>query len=143
MKTLVAGASGVVGSALIPVLESDGAEITRLARSSPKANEIEWHPNRGQIDAARLEGFDAVINLSGENIAEGRWTDEKKRKIRDSRVNGTNLLSEALVKLAQPPRVFLSPSPTGFYAARENEIVDETSDSGNGFLATVCREWEG
>src|SRR5439155_2893589 len=142
MKILVAGASGLVGSALIPSLESDGAEINRLVRSSPKANEIEWHPNQGQIDAARLEGFDAIINLAGENIAEGRWTDEKKRKIRDSRVNGTHLLAEAIAKLAQKPRVFLCASATGFYGDRGDEVLDEHSESGGGFLAGVCREWE-
>src|SRR6267143_1199458 len=143
MKILVAGASGLVGSALIPALEADGTEITRLVRSSPKANEIEWHPNHEQIDAARLEGFDAIINLAGENIAEGRWTDEKKRKIRDSRLNGTHLLSEATAKLATKPRVFLCASATGFYGDRDDEMLDETSGSGRGFLATVCREWEG
>ena len=143
MKILVAGASGLVGSALIPALESDGAEINRLVRSSPKANEIEWHPNHGGIDATRLEGFDAIINLAGENIAEGRWTDEKKRKIRDSRVDGTHLLSEAIAKLATKPRVFLCASATGFYGDRDDEILDETSDSGGGFLANVCRDWEG
>ena len=143
MKILVAGASGLVGSALIPVLESEGTEITGLVRSSPKANEIEWHPNHGGIDATRLEGFDAIINLAGENIAEGRWTDEKKRKIRDSRVDGTHLLSEAIAKLATKPRVFLCASATGFYGDRDDEILDETSDSGGGFLANVCRDWEG
>ena len=143
MKILVAGASGLVGSALIPSLESDGAEINRLVRSSPKANEIEWHPNHGGIDATRLEGFDAIINLAGENIAEGRWTDEKKRKIRDSRVDGTHLLSEAIAKLATKPRTFLCASATGFYGDRDDEILDETSDSGGGFLANVCRDWEG
>ncbi len=142
MKILVAGASGLVGSALIPALESDASEITRLVRSSPKANEIEWHPNRGQIDAARLAGFDAIINLAGESIAEGRWTDEKKRKIHDSRVNGTKLLSEAIAKLASKPRVFLCASATGFYGDRDDEILDETSESSSGFLADVCREWE-
>jgi len=142
MKILVAGASGLVGSALIPALESEGAEITHLARSSPRANEIEWHPNRGQIDAARLEGFDAIINLAGENIAEGRWTDEKKRKIHDSRVNGTHLLAEAIAKLTQRPRAFLCASATGFYGDRGDEILDETSESGGGFLGDVCREWE-
>ena len=142
MKILVAGASGLVGSALIPALESDGGEINRLVRSSPKGNEIEWHPNHGQIDTTRLEGFDAIINLAGENIAEGRWTDEKKRKIHDSRVNGTHLLAEAIAKLTQRPRAFLCASATGFYGDRDDEMLDETSDSGDGFLADVCREWE-
>ena len=142
MKILVAGASGLVGSALIPSLTADGHEATCLVRSSPKADEIEWHPNRGLIDAARLEGFEAIINLAGESIAEGRWTDEKKRKIRDSRVNGTHLLSEAIAKLATKPHVFLCASATGFYGDRDNEILDETSESGGGFLGTVCREWE-
>src|SRR6267378_2464584 len=142
MKILVAGATGLVGSALIPALEADGTEITRLVRSSPKANDIEWHPNHEQIDAARLECFDAIINLAGESIAEGRWTDEKKRKIHDSRVNGTHLLSEAIAKLAQRPRVFLCASATGFYGDRDDDILDETSESGGGFLADVCREWE-
>src|SRR5712691_5752183 len=142
MKILVAGASGLVGSALIPALESDGGEINRLVRSSPKGNEIEWHPNHGQIDAAHLEGFDAIINLAGENIAEGRWTDEQKRKIHDSRVNGTHLLSEAIAKLKQKPKVFLCASATGIYGDRGDETLDEQSDSGGGFLAGVCREWE-
>ena len=142
MKILVAGASGLVGSALIPSLTADGHEATCLVRSSPKADEIEWHPNRGLIDAARLEGFEAIINLAGESIAEGRWTDEKKRKIRDSRVNGTHLLSETIAKLATKPHVFLCASATGFYGDRDNEILDETSESGGGFLGTVCREWE-
>src|ERR1700741_2564093 len=102
MKILIAGASGLVGSALIPVLEAEGAEVTRLVRSSPNPGEIEWHPNSEFVDAIQLEGFDAAINLAGENIAEGRWTDEQKRKIRDSRVKGTRLLSEAFTKLGQP-----------------------------------------
>src|SRR5213594_2004016 len=142
MKILVAGASGLVGSALIPALESDSAEINRLVRSSPKANEIEWHPNQGGIDATRLEGFDAIINLAGENVAEGRWTDEKKRKIRDSRVNGTHLLSEAMAKTLEKPQVFLCASATGIYGDRDDEILAEQSESGGGFLAGVCREWE-
>ena len=142
MKILIAGASGLVGAALIPSLTIDGHEATHLVRSSPKANEIEWHPNHGQIDAGRLEDFDAIINLAGENIAEGRWTDEKKRKILASRVDGTHLLSEAIAKLATKPRAFLCASATGFYGDRDDEILDETSDSGGGFLASVCREWE-
>jgi uncharacterized protein (TIGR01777 family) len=123
-------------------LEAEGAEVTRLVRSSAGAGEIEWHPNNDQIDAKSLEGFDAVINLAGENIAAGRWTDDLKRKIHDSRVNGTHLLSEAIAKLAQPPKVFLCASATGFYGDRSDETLDEQSDSGGGFLAGVCREWE-
>ena len=141
-KVLIAGASGLVGSALIPVLEAEGAVVTRLVRSSPKVGEIEWHPNQDQIDAAKLEGFDGLINLAGENIAGGRWTDERKRKIRDSRVNGTHLLSEAIAKLSPRPQVFICASATGIYGDRGDEILDEQSESGGGFLAGVCREWE-
>jgi uncharacterized protein (TIGR01777 family) len=142
MKVLIAGASGLVGSALIPALETDGAEVTRLVRTSAGAGEIEWHPNNDQIDATTLEGFDAVINFAGENIAGGRWTDELKRKIHDSRVNGTHLLSEAIARLKHPPKVFLCASATGIYGERGEVILDEQSDSGGGFLAGVCREWE-
>jgi uncharacterized protein len=142
MKLLIAGASGLVGSALIPALEAEGAEVTRLVRTSAGAGEIEWHPNNDQIDATTLEGFDAVINFAGENIAGGRWTDEQKRKIHDSRVNGTHLLSEAIARLKQPPKVFLCASATGIYGDRGDEVLDEQSDSGGGFLAGVCREWE-
>jgi uncharacterized protein (TIGR01777 family) len=142
MKVLIAGASGLVGSALIPALEAEGAEVTRLVRSSAGAREIEWHPNNDQIDATQLEGFDAVINLAGENIAAGRWTDDQKRKIHDSRVNGTHLLSEAIARLKQRPAVFLCASATGIYGDRGDETLDEQSESGGGFLAGVCREWE-
>lgn len=132
----------MLGSALIPALETDGAEITRLVRNTPRANEVEWHPNQDEIDPAKLNGYDAVINLAGENVAEGRWTDEKKRRIRDSRVHGTHLLSEAIAKAPNKPQVFLCASATGIYGDRENEIIDERSESGGGFLAGVCREWE-
>lgn len=142
MKILIAGASGLIGSALIPSLKADGAEVTRLVRSTPKPGEVEWHPNQDAMDPARLEGFDAVINLAGENVAAGRWTEDQKRKIHDSRVNGTHLLSEAMAKLAIRPRVFLCASATGFYGDRDDEVLDEHSDSGGGFLAGVCREWE-
>ena len=142
MKVLIAGASGLIGSALVTVLEADGAEVTRLVRSTPKPGEIEWHPNQDEMDPAQLEGFDAVINLAGENVAGGRWTEEQKKKIHDSRVNGTHLLSEAMAKLSKKPRVFLCASATGFYGDRDDEVLDEHSDSGGGFLAGVCREWE-
>jgi len=142
MRVLIAGASGLVGSALIPALEGEGAEVTRMVRSPAKAGEVEWHPDNDQIDATQLEGFDAVINLAGENIAAGRWTDDQKRKIRHSRINGTHLLSEAIAGLKQRPAVFLCASATGIYGDRGDETLDEQSESGSGFLAGVCREWE-
>jgi uncharacterized protein (TIGR01777 family) len=89
-----------------------------------------------------LQGFDVIINLAGENIAAGRWSDEQKRKIRDSRVNGTHLLSEAIAQMSRKPRVFVCASATGIYGDRGDEILNEQSDSGGGFLAGVCREWE-
>lgn len=142
MRVLIAGASGLVGSALVPALESEGAAVTRLVRTPARTGEIEWHPNNDQLDPSQLEGFDAVIHLGGENIAAGRWTDDQKRKIRDSRVNGTHLLSEALAKLTKRPKVFVCASATGIYGDRGDEILDDQSESGGGFLAGVCREWE-
>jgi len=142
MKIAIAGGSGLVGSALIPILQSDGNQITRLVRASPKPGEIEWHPNQDKVSAPSLEGFEAFINLAGENIAGGRWTDDQKRKIRDSRMNGTHLLSEAIAQMKSKPRVFICASATGIYGDRDDETLDEQSESGGGFLAGVCREWE-
>lgn len=142
MKVAIAGASGLVGSALIPVLKKLGGQITRLVRSDPKAGDIEWHPNQDEVSSRSLEGFDVIINLAGENLAAGRWTDDLKRRIRDSRVHGTHLLSEAIARLPQKPRVFACASATGIYGDRDDEPLDEQSESGGGFLAGVCREWE-
>ena len=142
MKILIAGASGLVGTALVSKLKTDGAEVTPLVRSAAKPGEIEWHPDRGSINAPALEGFDAVINLAGDGIANGRWTEEKKRRIVDSRVNGTRLLSETMAGLSREPSAFINASAVGFYGSRGNELVDEESGPGEGFLANVCRQWE-
>ena len=142
MKILISGATGLIGSALVPELIAEGDTVTRLVRSSPRVGEVEWHPNRDSIEPSSLEGFDAIINLAGENIAGARWTEEQKRKIHDSRVNGTHLLSEAIAKLKHKVKVFLCASATGFYGDRDDELLDEQSESGGGFLAGVCREWE-
>src|SRR6185295_5857820 len=142
MKILVSGSHGLVGKALINALTSDGHEIVRLVRNKPNTAEIEWHPNQDKLDAASLEGLDAVVQLAGESIASGRWSDEKKRAIRDSRVKGTALLSDALAQLSRPPAVFVSASAIGYYGNRGNELLTETSAPGNDFLASVCLEWE-
>ena len=144
MKVLIAGSSGLVGTAVTSSLGKKGSAVSRLVRTTadPAKQEVEWHPNRGELDPSAIEGFDAVINLGGESIAEGRWTEEKKKRIRESRIQGTRLLSETMAKLSARPKVFLCASATGVYGDRGNEIVDELSPAGKGFLAEVCREWE-
>ena len=143
MKILMSGSHGLVGKALINSLASDGHEIVRLVRNKPSgAGEIEWQPDEGKLDAASLEGLDAVVHLAGESIASGRWSDEKKRSIRDSRVKGTTLLSEALAGLSRPPSVFLSASAIGYYGNRGDELLTESAAPGDDFLANVCVEWE-
>ena len=144
MKILISGSHGLVGKALVRSLVEDGHEVVRLIRRGHTIGElqIEWHPNQGRIDAQQLEGFAAVVHLAGESIASGRWTGEKKRSIRDSRVKGTTLLSEAIAELSRPPAVFISASAIGYYGNRGDEELTETSPPGNDFLASVCVEWE-
>ncbi|HEX8844850.1 MAG TPA: TIGR01777 family oxidoreductase [Pyrinomonadaceae bacterium] len=144
MKIVITGATGLVGSALLPSLRAKGHQVIRLVRSTPKdgATEIFWDPEKGSLDPGEVEGIDAVVHLAGESIAEGRWTDEKKRRIRESRVKGTKLLSETLAKLKRKPEVLVSASAVGFYGSRGDEILNEQSTSGSDFLAEVCREWE-
>lgn len=144
MKILISGASGWVAKHLIPTLEAKGHEIHSLVRKDPKnSNEIQWNAEEGftESEQAKLEGFDAVIHLAGENVA-GSWTKEKKRRIRDSRVVGTRILVEALSKTGNPPKHFLAASAIGYYGNRGDEILTETSPPGEGFLAEVCTAWE-
>lgn len=144
MKVLISGSHGLVGKALISSLVEDGHEVVRLVRGGHTLGqlEIEWHPNQGRIDAQRLEGFDVVFHLAGESIASGRWTDQKKRTIRDSRSKGTSLLSETIAQLSRPPAVFISASAIGYYGNRGDEELTEESAPGKDFLASVCVEWE-
>lgn len=144
MKILISGSHGLVGKALIKSLTTDGHEVVRLVRRqrSAGAAEIEWRPNEGRIDAQQLEGHDVVVHLAGESIAEDRWTADKKRSIRESRVKGTSLLSNALANLSQPPTLFLSASAIGYYGDRGDELLTEKSAPGKGFLSEVCIEWE-
>jgi hypothetical protein len=143
MKILISGASGLVGTALIKSLEPEGHEIFRLVRHAPNSQaEVEWSPDRYSIALARIEGFDAVVNLAGDSIAEGRWTEEKKRRIRESRVKGTKLLGDALANLTKRPKTFICASAIGYYGNRGDELLTETSAPGDDFLAEVCVEWE-
>ena len=148
MKIIVTGSTGLVGSALIRSLLADGHEVTRLVRGeaqgfrAPGTAAVHWNPERGEIDAGALEGHDGAVHLAGEPIAEGRWDEEKKRRILESRVKGTRLLAETLAGLNAKPKVLVSASATGFYGDRGEEVLREESASGEDFLSEVCREWE-
>jgi uncharacterized protein len=140
-RILVSGASGPIGAALLPSLKAQGSAVTRLVRSSATSNDqILWDPSR-PLSPDSVSGFDAVIHLAGESIV-GRWTDAKKRRILDSRAQGTGHLAEAVAKASQPPRVFISASAVGFYGNRGDEVLREDSPSGTGFAAEICRQWE-
>jgi uncharacterized protein (TIGR01777 family) len=140
-RLLISGASGLIGSALVPFLESHGYEVTRLVRHTPQtANERQWDPMHA-VPPNSVSDFDAVIHLSGESVA-GRWTAAKTRRIRESRVVSTCNLSQALASAEKKPAVFLCASAIGYYGNRGEEILTEESPSGTGFLAEVSREWE-
>ena len=142
MKVLVSGSHGLIGSALVERLEEAGHAVGRLVRSESKnATDVLWTPEPGALDESRLEGFHAVVHLAGESVV-GRWTGAKKKRIAESRVKGTRLLTEAFAKLSSPPRIFLSASAIGFYGDRGDELLIEGSTPGLGFLSQVCRDWE-
>lgn len=140
-RILVSGASGPIGATLLHALTQDGYEVTRLVRDAASGErQISWDPAK-PIPPASVSGFDSVVHLAGESIV-GRWTDEKKRRIRDSRLLGTRHLAEALARSSQHPRVLVTASAIGYYGDRGEEVLREDSSSGEGFLAGVCREWE-
>ena len=144
MNILVTGSSGLIGSALVSLLTTSGHSVVRLVRSPRLSKEriVTWNPSSGVINTAELEGLDAVVHLAGEGIASGRWRPEKKARIRESRVRGTRLLCESIVRLVSPPKVLICASAIGYYGNRSDEVLTEESCSGSGFLAEVCREWE-
>ncbi len=144
MRVLVSGSSGLVGQAVVKAYEEGGHDVARLVRRRIVAGDsaIYWEPDAGKLDESALADVDVVIHLGGDSIAEGRWNDEKKARIRDSRVKSTKLLAETAAKLERPPRTFACASAIGFYGDRGNLTLDESSEGGSGFLADVCRDWE-
>ena len=143
MNVLLTGSSGLIGSALAPALSGDGHRVRRLRRAaSTAAGATSWNPADGAFAAGALDGIDAVVHLAGENIAGGRWTAARKARIRDSRVDGTRRLSEALAALDVPPRVLVAASAIGYYGDRGDALLDESAAPGTGFLPAVSRSWE-
>jgi uncharacterized protein (TIGR01777 family) len=142
MKIVISGASGLIGTQLVAKLSNSGHEVVRLVRRSPKSGEIQWNPKTGTLDAAALEGVDAVIHLSGAGIGDKRWTSGYRKEILDSRTATTALLATTMASLSRKPSVFLSGSAIGIYGARNDEQLTEVSTHGTGFLAEVCEQWE-
>ncbi|MEO8650535.1 MAG: TIGR01777 family oxidoreductase [Acidobacteriota bacterium] len=144
MKVLITGASGLIGKALQKSFEEKGFEMLLAGRGETQAaNEIKWTVDEGFAEPGRLEGLDAVIHLAGENIGGGlRWSDEKKKAIRDSRVLGTRSVVDAISDLKTRPKAFISGSAIGFYGDRGSDELVESSRPGDTFLAEVCRDWE-
>jgi uncharacterized protein (TIGR01777 family) len=145
MKILVVGARGLVGDDLVSFLRHQNHDVFRLSRTKKNFDNdvVLWDPKAGVINEADLDGFDAVINLAGENIAAKRWTTKQKQEIRDSRIESTTLIVDALTKVKNPPKVFICASAIGFYGDRPNEVVNESSFPARGdFLSDTCKEWE-
>ncbi|WP_435859820.1 TIGR01777 family oxidoreductase [Streptomyces parvulus] len=142
-RIVVAGASGLIGSALVRSLTADGHEVVRLVRHAPRsADEVRWDPENGRVDAAGLDGCDAVVNLAGAGVGDRCWTDAYKTRIRSSRVHGTTALAEAVAAMERPPRVFVNGSAIGYYGETGDRAVDEGAPAGEGFLPALCVEWE-
>ena len=142
-RVLIAGASGTIGGALIPFLQTQGHDVVRLVRRSPSSvDEVFWNPGAGELDIGALEGVDVIINLSGENVAGGRWTEARRDAIFRSRVDATRTLVAAVRQVRRKPEVFVSASAVGFYGDRGEEILTERSRVGQGFLPEVCLAWE-
>jgi uncharacterized protein (TIGR01777 family) len=142
MDVAISGSSGLIGTALVAALTDTGHRPVRLVRREPSGDEIRWDPEGGSIDDASLEGMDGVVHLAGAGIGDHRWTDEYKLEIVRSRTKSTVLLAGALADLGKPPSVLVSGSAIGFYGDRGDELLDETSAVGTGFLPEACVAWE-
>jgi uncharacterized protein len=142
-RIAVTGASGLIGSALVRSLTADGHEVVRLVRRAARSEgEVCWDPEGQYVDAAGLIGCDAVVNLAGAGVGDRRWTPEYKRRIRESRVLGTAALAEAVASLDEPPRVLVNGSAIGIYGDTGDRVADEDTPPGDGFLPSLCVDWE-
>lgn len=144
MKVLISGASGLIGQFLCRTLKESGNEVISLVRDKnlESTDTIFWDPAHGKLQNEKLEGIDAAVNLSGENIAGKRWSEDRKKSILQSRIQSSKILVDALIGLDQPPKVLICSSAIGYYGNRSDEICTEETKSGKGFLAEVCRQWE-
>ena len=143
MKVAVTGASGLIGSALVPHLRGRGDEVIRLVRRTPeRSDEVHWNPTTGDIDLAGLRGTEAVVHLAGAGVGDHRWTEAYKRQILSSRVDGTRTIARAMATLDPLPQVLVSGSAMGFYGDRGDELLSEQSPAGTGFLPDVVTAWE-
>jgi hypothetical protein len=146
-KILITGSTGLIGSALVPFLKIVGEhQITRMIRPSSNQNYndpnvVKWDPDQDKIDVDKMEGYDVVIHLSGENIL-GRWSNSKKQRLVKSRIGSTRLLCDSLINLKTPPSTLVCASATGFYGNRGKDVLTEDSPPGSGFLSDVCQRWE-
>lgn len=144
MRILISGASGLVGTATAGALRADGHEVARFARqkgaSSP--GDVRWDPASAFIDAQTMEGADAIVHLAGAGIADARWSEARKKVLRDSRMNSTRTLVDAIAQLQQKPRVLIAASGVGYYGDRGDETLTESSSNGDGFIAALARDWE-
>ncbi len=140
---MLSGASGLLGQGLLRLLPARGHTLLRLVREKPRGDtEIGWDPARGELEPTLLEGVDAVVHLAGANIAERRWSEARKRVLRESRESGTRLLCEKLARTREPPGVLIAASAVGYYGDRGDEWLDERSEPGRGFLPELCQAWE-
>jgi uncharacterized protein len=147
MKILIAGASGLIGRAATAVLRADGHEVVRLVRRpAASPDERVWHPVAGEVPVEFCRSADVIINLCGADIASARWSAKRKNELRTSRIDATQTLAKVFAADGSPgkrPGLFLSASATGIYGDRGNLELNESSGPGNGFLADLCRDWEG
>jgi uncharacterized protein (TIGR01777 family) len=140
----ITGASGLIGSALVPALERDGHRVLRLVRRDPVGGDaLRWDPAADRIDSAGLEGVGAVVHFAGAGIGDKKWTPDRKREIRESRLRGTSLLCRTLAALARKPTVLVSASGVDYYGPHADEVLTEDDPPGEGFLAELCVDWEG